>query len=205
MMEECSLGRKFKCSGDQIPREMKFVNIPPLMAFDLVEELSCEVNDLNLIPKHIFLYDIPYSLCGCTIWQDRIGGQYVSYIYHRVSNIFGPVSDTKFRGDLSLIVYCQEEQSKTLPESISKINLDFENNPLSDLENAYNNDLQNKDNKMDALPEASQKPYNLRYKPKRKRLSDIYCTTTPECLENENGPSDELLAKYLQKEEYHRM
>ena len=83
--------------------------------------------------------------------------------------------------------------------------MDFENNPLSDLENTYNNDLQNKDNKMDALPEASQKPYNLRYKPKRKRLSDIYCSTTPECLENENGPSDELLAKYLQEEEYHRM
>ena len=75
MMEECSLGRKFKCSGNQIPRIM---NIPPLMAFDVVEELSCEVNDLNLIPKHIFLYDIPYSLGGCTIWQDRIGGHYVS-------------------------------------------------------------------------------------------------------------------------------
>ena len=46
--------KSHQASGDQIPREMKFVNIPPLMAFDVVEELSCEVNDLNLIPKHIF-------------------------------------------------------------------------------------------------------------------------------------------------------
>ena len=170
MMEESSLGRKFKCSGDQIPREMKFVNIPPLKAFDVVEELSCEVNDLNLIPKHIFLCDIPYRLGGCTIWQHRIGGHYVSYIYHTVSNIFfyydainsifGPVSETTFRGHISLVVYFQEEQRETLLESTSKINLDFENNP--DLENDYTNNFQNKDNKMDALPKASQKAYNLR-------------------------------------------
>ena len=60
------------------------------------------MNDLNLIPKHIFLFDIPYSLGGCTIWQDRIGGHYVVNIRHRVNSIFGPVSDTKFRGNISL-------------------------------------------------------------------------------------------------------
>ena len=109
-----------------------------------------------------------------------------------------------------MIVCFQEEQRETLPESTSKIadikiNLDLENIPLSDLENASNNNSQNKDNKMDALPKASQKAYNLRYKPKRKRLSDIYCTATPECLKNENYLSDELLAKYLQEEECHGM
>ena len=109
-----------------------------------------------------------------------------------------------------MIVYFQEEQRETLPESTSKIadikiNLNFANNPLCDLENANNNNFQNKDNKMDALAKDSQKAYNLRYKPKRKRLSDIYCTATPECLKNENDLTDELLAKYLQEEEDHGM
>ena len=70
---------RITCFGDKTIQSMKFVDIPPILLFNMNEDLLSEITSLGQIPKEVHIYDQCFDLAGVTSFiKNR--RQYITYI-----------------------------------------------------------------------------------------------------------------------------
>ena len=107
---------KFECSGNIIYEGIAFKIAPPILIFNVLEDLSSRILDLAIVPKKITLHWENFDLGSVTFFCSEGEGHFSAYLFHAkadrfyyfdaLANVFSSVPDTLvLDGKPSLMIY----------------------------------------------------------------------------------------------------
>ena len=123
LVNDCNENR-ITCFGDITIQSMEFADKPPILVFDMNEDLSSEITSLHQIPKEVHIYDQCFGLAGVTSFiKNR--RHYIAYILCHDNGLFylydalkcesfGKSAANAMQGEMSLLVHIHAGEKDSL-------------------------------------------------------------------------------------------
>ena len=79
---------KFECSGNIIYEDIAFKIAPPILIYNVLEDLSSRILDLAIVPKKITLNGENFDLGDVTVFRSEGEGHFSAYLFHAKTDSF---------------------------------------------------------------------------------------------------------------------